>query len=355
MWIETYRPRRLAEIVGHEMVVKRLEGYIHRKTIPNLLFWGPKGCGKTSLVYALAREFYGEHLEENLTHIETLDFIEQGKKWLNEHKTFRFFYDEQKSGLEIFKEMIREYAALLPITAPFKVLFFSNADLLPRDAQQALRRVMERSNRTCRFIFATTRPAGIIPAIRSRCVIFHLRPLDKTGAFEHLIHKIATKEGLKVDNGALTSLREYAHGDAGIALTLLEAAATVPVKSSTSTHAREEIDAKRIEEAAQRVFSQKKKAEELVELAFDGRLTDIRAQLETLLSEERRGGKEILTGIHEALRRRLKGAKRRSDIELFARLFIAVGETDLGLCNALNSMIHLEEMLTEMATLVCPG
>ncbi|RZN37763.1 MAG: AAA family ATPase [Methanophagales archaeon ANME-1-THS] len=361
MWAETYRPRRLDEIVGHEVVVRRLHGFINSRTIPNLVLWGPKGTGKTSLVYALAREFYGEHDEENLTHIEVLDFIEQGKKWLKEQKTFRFFYDEQKSALDIFKEMVREYAALSPITAPFKLLFFTNADLLHRDAQQALRRVMERSNRTCRFIFATTKPARIIPAIRSRCVNIHLRPLDKSGAFELLIRSIAVKEGLKIADGALNTLRDYARGDAGVALTLLEAAATAPLKRSTSPRAphvplqAREIDAKRIDEAAQWVFLQRTKAEELIDLVFEGRYTDMRARLEVLVGEERRGGKEIIAGIHEVLRRRLRNAQRKNETNLFARLFVAEGETDLKLCNALNSMIHLEEMLIRMSTVVESG
>ena len=187
MWIETYRPKRLDDIVGHDEVVKRLQGFVKERTIPNLVLWGPKGTGKTSLVYALAKELYGEFYDENLMHIETADFVEQGKKWLKENKRFKFFYNEQKSALIIFKEMIREYAALSPINASFKLLFFSNADLLPVNAQQALRRIMERSNKTCRFIFSTTKPAGIIPALRSRCLNLHFRSLDNSGAMGPLM------------------------------------------------------------------------------------------------------------------------------------------------------------------------
>jgi len=332
MWTENYRPRRLDEILGHEAVVKRIKGFINGKTIPNLVLWGPKGTGKTSLVYALAHEFYGEYYEENLTHIETADFIEQGKKWLKEQKTFKFFYDEQKSAIDIFKEMIREYAALSPINAPFKFLFFSNADLLSRDAQQALRRVMERSNQTCRFIFATTKPAGIIPAIRSRCLNIHFRPLDTSGAFELLIRSIATKEGLKLTKEGSNALKEYARGDAGIALTILEAAATL---CGSATRPRKPskglVDAKSIDEAVQQVFLQRKKAEKLIDLVFERRYTDMRARLEVLIGEERRGGKEILAGIHEALRRRMKSARGNDEAKRFAWLFVAEGEADLKL------------------------
>ena len=342
MWTEKYRPERLDEIVGHDEVVERLQGFVEEQTIPNLVLWGPKGAGKTSLVYALAKELYGEFYAENLMHIETSDFAEQRKKWLKENKRFKFFYNEQKSALVIFKEVIREYAALAPINAPFKLLFFSNADLLPRNAQQALRRIMERSNRTCRFIFSTAKPAGLIPAIRSRCLNLHFGSLDKSDAMALLIGSIAEKEGVKISHDGLTMLSDYARGDAGAAITILEAAATAASSART-------IDKKRIEDVAQNAFFQRQKADELLELAFDGRYRDLRARLEFLIREERIVGKELLIEIHEALQRKMKTAMPKEDSHIFARLVVYEGETDLKLCTSFNTMIHIEEMFANIS------
>jgi len=345
MWIETYRPKRLDDIVGHDEVVKRLQGFVKERTIPNLVLWGPKGTGKTSLVYALAKELYGEFYDENLMHIETADFVEQGKKWLKENKRFKFFYNEQKSALIIFKEMIREYAALSPINASFKLLFFSNADLLPVNAQQALRRIMERSNKTCRFIFSTTKPAGLIPALRSRCLNLHFRSLDKSGAMELLMRSIADEEGVNITDRGLKTLKEYARGNAGAAITILEAAATAASSAPT-------INEPEIEDVAQNAFFQRSKAEELIDLAFDRRYKDLRARLEFLMREERIGGKELLDEIHESLRRKMKSAMTNDESKLFARLVVYEGEADLRLCTSINTMIHIEEMFVNMSKAV---
>ncbi|MCK4476175.1 MAG: AAA family ATPase [Methanophagales archaeon] len=352
MWTEKYRPKRLDEISGQAQVVKRIKGFVKEKTIPNLLLWGQKGTGKTSLVYALAKELYGEFYDENIMLIETSDFVEQRKKWLKEDKRFKFFYDEQKSAIDIFKEMIREYAALRPINASFKLLFFSNADFLPVNAQQALRRVMERSNKTCRFIFATTKPAGVIPAIRSRCLNLHFTPLGKSGALDTLIKSIAEEEGVKLTEGGLKTLREYARGDAGAAINMLEAAATATLWGSAPRPRKPSkglIDARRIEKVVRNAFFQRKKAEELIDSAFASRHKEVRAGLEILIKDERIGGREIMLEIHEALRRKMKAGMATEESKLFARLVLYEGETDFKLCNSLNPMIHLEEMIMKMS------
>jgi len=357
MWIEKYRPKRLNEIVGHDALVRQLQGFVREKTVPNLVLWGPKGTGKTSIVYALAKELYGEFYDENLIHVETADFVDQGKKWLKENERLKFFYNEQKSGLVNFKAMIREYSALAPINAPFKLLFFSNADLLPRNAQQALRRIIEDSNRTCRFIFATTKHAGIIPAIRSRSLNLYLRSLEKSGALELLIRRIADAEKVTITDSGLKTLRDYAEGNAVAAITILEATAIGLSPKPRSSAIDEQI----VEDVAQNAFSRRAKAKKLIDLAFAARYADIRVLLEFLLYEERISGKELLVELHEALRKRMKkkikmkhvasaeNGDDKSDTltSTFVRLLLYEGEADLKICSSLNSMIPLEELLAK--------
>ncbi len=332
MWIEKYRPKRLDDIEGQDALVDLLRSFAEHKDLPNLLLWGPRGAGKTSSVLALANELYGS-CDENLIRVECSDFIEQRKKWLREDKLFNRYYDENKSAMLIFKDMMREYAALAPINARFKLLVFCDADWLPVDLQQALRRVMERSNRTSRFIYITTKPAAIIPAIRSRCLNLHFMPLEKTGALDRLLKKIAAQEGIELTGAGLAMLKRYAAGDAGTAINIMEAASTLSRR----------IGGKEVVTVVKAAMNRRNKVIELIKTASSGQYDKLRADLKELIRAEKMSGKDIVVELHDAILRTGLGERRLANILRY------MGDTDHRLCEAFNSMIHIEELLVKIS------
>src|SRR3989344_5400399 len=59
-WIEKYRPKHLDDIIDHGQKITTLRALIDDNQLPHLLFYGPPGSGKTSMILALARDFYGD-------------------------------------------------------------------------------------------------------------------------------------------------------------------------------------------------------------------------------------------------------------------------------------------------------
>jgi len=186
LWIEKYRPRTFNEIIGQEKVVERLSQAAASRAVPHLILAGPPGTGKSVSVECLARALYQDHADENLTVIPTSDLFSLGRKFLEAEERYAHLYRADESVLSNFKRITREYSSLRPLDADFKLMAFEGASSLPREAQQALRRIMERSSRTCRFIYCTSHPSAIIPAIASRCLPVFFPPIPDSLVESHL-------------------------------------------------------------------------------------------------------------------------------------------------------------------------
>jgi replication factor C small subunit len=205
IWIEKYRPKNLAEVVGQQDVVERLRSYVATKALPHLLFTGSAGVGKTTCAVALAREMFGDTWNMNFRELNASD----------------------ERGIDVVRNQIKQFARTAPLgDATFKILFLDEADALTQDAQAALRRTMENYAETCRFILSCNYSSKIIDPIQSRCAIYRFRPLTDEAIAEE-IGRIAEKEGITVDEGAYVAITYVSLGDMRKAINALQGAAIV--------------------------------------------------------------------------------------------------------------------------------
>jgi len=193
LWIEKYRPAAFPEIVGQDAVIHHLVSFATTKTAPHLILTGPHGTGKSAAVECFARALYGENWEQNTTIFQTSDIFHQGKALLEQDERYAHIYQKNLSLIANFKYIIKWYASLRPLDAEFKILVFEDAHTLTRDAQQALRRIMEQTSSTCRFIFTTTNSSAIIPAIASRCLPLFFSPIDPDTMLPYLKQIMGTE------------------------------------------------------------------------------------------------------------------------------------------------------------------
>ncbi|MBP1928063.1 replication factor C small subunit [Methanolinea mesophila] len=224
LWIEKYRPGSFGEIIGQEKAVDLLGTFAATGNLPHLLITGPHGTGKTAGVECLARALYGDRYPENLTVIQAGDLFEQGKKYLEENERYAHIYRKDQSLLNNFKNIIRWYASLRPLDSEFRMMVFEGASALTRESQQGLRRIMERYSGTCRFVYITGQPSGIIPAIRSRCLPVFFAPLADDLILAKL-RTIGSAEGLapeRCPDDTLDLIAQAARGDLRKAIMLLQ-------------------------------------------------------------------------------------------------------------------------------------
>ncbi len=226
LWIEKYRPDAFTEILGQDPVVQHLSKFAASGTLPHLILTGPHGTGKSTAVGCLARVLYHDNWELNTSFFSVSDVFSQGKSFLEQDDRYAHIYQKNQSLIANFKYILKWYASMRPLDAEFKLMVFEDAHALSREAQQALRRIMERNSKTCRFIFTTTNPSAIIPAISSRCLPLFFAPLCQDVVLNHLLDiraKEAAGSPICTDDD-IDLIVQAAAGDMRRAILLLQAA-----------------------------------------------------------------------------------------------------------------------------------
>lgn len=191
IWTEKYRPVTFEQIVGQDKIVERAKAFVVQKNMPNLLFSGPPGVGKSTLSLVIARELYGQGFRENFLELNASD----------------------DRGIDVVRHTIKDFSRTKAIASvPFKIIFLDECDSLTKEAQQALRRTMENYTNITRFILSCNYSSKIIDPIISRCSVFRFKPIQKEDV-KKIISVIEKNEKLKITDGAKESLIKLSNGD----------------------------------------------------------------------------------------------------------------------------------------------
>lgn len=200
MLIEKYRPKSLNEMVSHEEIIKTINRFIEKKSIPHFLFHGPPGTGKTSCIIAIARKLYGENMKKMVLELNASD----------------------DRGINVVRDRIKEFCNTQMIHIKgIKLVVLDEADAMTASAQFALRRVIEKYTKNARFCLICNQVSKIIPAIQSRCMRFRFNPL-KPEQCNSRIKEICELENIRIDNLTVNEIIKIGKGDMRKILNILE-------------------------------------------------------------------------------------------------------------------------------------
>ena len=172
-WVEKYRPRTFDEIVSQSIAVNNLRKFTNSGNMPHLIFSGPAGTGKTSTALIIAREMIkGEKYIRNVLELNASD-------------TVRMDYVRSVIKDFVSQKMIIEEDSL-------KFIILDEADNIPGQVQQALRRIIEQASSNVKFILLCNYINRIIDPIVSRCAVFRFVNLPESEITERL--KYITKQ-----------------------------------------------------------------------------------------------------------------------------------------------------------------
>ncbi|KAL9431382.1 hypothetical protein AB3S75_026545 [Citrus x aurantiifolia] len=218
LWVDKYRPKTLDQVIVHQDIAQNLKKLVTEQDCPHLLFYGPPGSGKKTLIMALLRQVFGPGAEKVKVENKTWK-IDAGSRNIDLELTTlssanHVELSPSDAGFQdryVVQEVIKEMAKNRPIDTKgkrgFKVLVLNEVDKLSREAQHSLRRTMEKYSASCRLILCCNSSSKVTEAIRSRCLNIRIN-LPTEEQIVKVLEFIAKKEGLQLPSGFATRLAE---------------------------------------------------------------------------------------------------------------------------------------------------
>jgi replication factor C small subunit len=233
-------------------------------------------------------------------------------------------------GIDVVRDTVKTFARVKSIgDIPFKIMILDEADNMTSDAQQALRRTMERYTETCRFVLCANYSGKIIEPIQSRCAPFRFTYLPRKEHDSYLC-EIASKEKLKLEPDGLDAIFEVCSGDLRRAINTLQAAASVG----------KPVDSKVVYSIAGRASPAD--VQKMIKMAMNGEFNEARKQLRDMIQKYGIAGSDIIRQIHSEI--------FRADIpdKWKIKLADAVGEADYRLVEGADEEVQLSALLARL-------
>jgi replication factor C small subunit len=309
MWAEKYRPKHLDDMVNQKGIVERLKSFVESKNVPHCIFAGPPGTGKTTAALCLARDLYGDGYREHLMELNASD----------------------ERGIDVVRETVKTFARSRSIGAiPFKIMILDEADNMTSDAQQALRRTMERYTETCRFIMCANYSGKIIEPIQSRCAPFRFTFLPKEEHDNYVKH-IAESENVKLLADGVEAIFEVCGGDLRRAINTLQATASM----------NKPVDSKIVYSVTGR--ANPADVQKMLTTAMKGDFLEARKQLRDMIQKYGVAGSDIIRQIHTEI---FKAVEIPEPWKI--RLADIVGEIDYRLVEGSDEEVQLSALLAKL-------
>tara|TARA_R100001460_G_scaffold76985_1_gene117946 strand:- start:1152 stop:2078 length:927 start_codon:yes stop_codon:yes gene_type:complete len=185
LWVEKYRPKTIAETILPEKLKSVFEQIVATGELPNMLFTGTAGTGKTTVAKALCNQL-------------NLDYI--------------LINGSEEGNIDTLRGKIKQFASSVSLQGGYKVIILDEADYLnPQSTQPALRGFIEEFSKNCRFILTCNFKNRIIQPLHSRCGVYEFNTSKKDLAalcmqFLDRVCMILDESQIKYQKGDLANL-----------------------------------------------------------------------------------------------------------------------------------------------------
>ena len=146
LWVEGYRPKTIDECILSETIKGTLSDLVKDEKVPNLMFTGPPGVGKTTAARALCEQTNSDYL--------IINGSDEGRM------------------IDTLRTKLTQFCSTISFGGGRKVVIIDEADYMnPDSVQPAMRNFIEKFSGNCSFIFTCNYKNRIIEPIHSRCAV----------------------------------------------------------------------------------------------------------------------------------------------------------------------------------------
>ena len=185
LWVEKYRPQKVADTILPTKLKETFQKIIDGGELPNMLFTGTAGLGKTTVAKAMCNELNCDYILIN---------------------------GSEEGNIDTLRTKIKQFASSVSLSSDFKVVILDEADYLnPQSTQPALRGFIEEFSSNCRFILTCNFKNRIIEPLHSRCGVYEFNTSKKdlapiAGQFMKRCQYILEEEGVSYTQMAVADL-----------------------------------------------------------------------------------------------------------------------------------------------------
>ena len=183
LFVEKYRPKTIEDCILPEGLKETFQKIVEKGELPNMMFTGSAGVGKTTVARALCNEL-------------DLDYM--------------LINGSEDGNIDTLRGKIKQFASTVSLQGGQKVVILDEADYLnPQSTQPALRGFIEEFSSNCRFILTCNFKNRIIDPLHSRCSIYEFNLGNKAKmaqAFMTRLQFILNSESIIYDDAVIAEL-----------------------------------------------------------------------------------------------------------------------------------------------------
>lgn len=206
----SYRPRSIDYVVGHDNIKRFLINSVSEGTLPQvLLFYGPRGVGKTTVARIIAA---GLNCEKGIS-LSPCGICDNCRAIFSDSSPdFKEINVADKTGIANVRDIIETFK-FSPMYLNNKVYIFDEIHQMSKAAQNGLLKSLEDTPKNVFIIFCTTDKEPLLPTLLDRCYEFYFRGLNKKELLT-ILKDIVITEGKTLDGDIVNCLIEMADGSA---------------------------------------------------------------------------------------------------------------------------------------------